>query len=343
MIKAPSRPAQHPDQGSRFGPQLLISTDEALLEAKRLGRSRTVMSPSFADDLRIFVSPTRDAGLHPGLHRGAGSVPLRMRRRLHTVQMRHDDELTAWSAPAVNLAEHADNAIHTDAGAQAAGFPAALVAGVTVYAYMTHVPTAAWGLEWLRAGGAHVRFRSPIFDGEVVNYVPGIDGTVEATVGGSIRSACVVTRLGTHPERCTGTGQELKPISFVADESWETYATRAGDNLTIYDERKILHPVTWMRIANQFFHEQIVTGPWIHVRSSLAHHGVAAHGSTIHATARLIDRFDSRAGERAILDVRISADGQPVATYEHEAIIRVAGGAAEKVADQATDGATTES
>jgi hypothetical protein len=249
--------------------------------------------------------------------------------------MRQDDELAAWSTPAVNLAEHADNAIHTDAGAQAAGFPAALVAGVTVYAYMTHVPAAAWGLEWLSAGGAHVRFRSPIFDGEVVDYLPGIDGTVEASVNGTTRSACVVTRLGTHPERCTGTGDKLEPISFVADESWETYAARAGDDLAIYDDRKILHPVSWMRIANQFFHEQIVTGPWIHVRSSLAHHGVAAHGSTIDATARIIDRFDSRAGERAILDVRVSADGQPVATYEHEAIIRVA--------DQAADGATTAS
>ncbi len=235
--------------------------------------------------------------------------------------------LAPWSAPAVNLAEHADNAIHTDAGARAAGFPAALVAGVTVYAYMTHVPTAAWGLEWLRAGGAQVRFRSPIFDGEIVDYVPDSDGTVEACVGGNARSACVVSKVGAHPERCTGTGDALQPISFVADESWKSYAARAGDDLGIYDEHRILHPVTWMRIANQFFHEQIVTGPWIHVRSTLQHHGVAAQGATIDATARVVDRFDSRAGERAILDVRIRADGQPVATYEHEAIIRVAGGA----------------
>ncbi len=80
--------------------------------------------------------------------------------------------LQAWSAAAVNLAEHADNVIHTDAGARAAGFPSALVAGVTVYAYMTHVPAAAWGLDWLRTGGAHVRFRSPVFDGDPVDYVP---------------------------------------------------------------------------------------------------------------------------------------------------------------------------
>ena len=36
-----------------------------------------------------------------------------------------------WSVTAQNLPEHARNAIHTDEGAQAAGFPRALVAGVT--------------------------------------------------------------------------------------------------------------------------------------------------------------------------------------------------------------------
>lgn len=238
-------------------------------------------------------------------------------------------DLTTWSAPAVNLAEHADNAIHTDAGAQAAGFPAALVAGVTVYAYMTHVPAAAWGLDWLTGGGAQVRFRSPVFDGDVVDYVPVVDAgasTIEARVDGVTRSTCTVARVGVHPDRCTGTGDTLAPISFVADEAWATYAARAGDDLAIYDEHQILHPVTWMRVANQFFHSQIVTGPWIHVRSSFVHHGVAARGATIDATACIVDRFDSRAGERAILDVRISADGAPVATLEHEAIIRVADG-----------------
>ena len=97
-------------------------------------------------------------------------------RRSILSRMSDATELAAWSAPAVNLPEHADNAIHTDAGARAAGFPSALVAGVTVYAYMTHVPAAAWGLDWLRGGGAHVRFRSPIFDHDLVNYVPTAAG-----------------------------------------------------------------------------------------------------------------------------------------------------------------------
>ena len=61
-------------------------------------------------------------------------------------------ELDTWSTVAVNLPDHANNAIHTDGGARAAGFTSALVAGVTVYAYMTHVPAVAWGREWLASG-----------------------------------------------------------------------------------------------------------------------------------------------------------------------------------------------
>lgn len=234
------------------------------------------------------------------------------------------DELKPWSVAAVNLAEHADNAIHTDSGARQAGFDGALVAGVTVYAYLTHVPVAAWGTEWLTHGGAEVRFRTPVLDRDIVDLVPNADNVVGAQVAGETRSTCGVAYNGATPSRCTGIGDELAPLSFVADEHWCAYATRAGDDLALYRDEGLVHPVSWMRIANQFFHEQIVAGPWIHVRSSLAHHGVARLGASIHATAVVVDRFDSRAGGRAILDVRIHADDQPVATYEHEAIVQLA-------------------
>ena len=45
---------------------------------------------------------------------------------------------STWSVHAKNLPEHSRNAIHTDEGGKAAGFDGALVAGVTVYAYLTN-------------------------------------------------------------------------------------------------------------------------------------------------------------------------------------------------------------
>ena len=74
-----------------------------------------------------------------------------------------------------NLPEHARNAIHTDAGARAQGFPRALVAGVTTYAYLVHPAIDAWGLDWVAHGGGEVRFRRPVFDGDTVRCVPTPD------------------------------------------------------------------------------------------------------------------------------------------------------------------------
>lgn len=229
--------------------------------------------------------------------------------------------LQPWSVEAVNLPEHAGNAIHTDEGAQAAGFAGALVAGVTTYAYMTHSPAMAWGMPWLTGGGAEIRFRHPVMDRDRVDLVIGEDDLVTATVAGVSKAEARFRVSGdTLPVR---DGHTLDPVDFTLDETWSDYGFRAGDDCSLYAEHGIAHPTSWPRLANDFCHEQLVDGSWIHVRSRIAHHGIAAIGSRIHATAVVAERFDSRAGERALLDVRVLADGSPVASIEHEAIIRL--------------------
>jgi hypothetical protein len=247
--------------------------------------------------------------------------------------------LRDWSVRAVNLPQHADNAIHTDAGARAQGFEAALVAGVTVYAYLSHVPTTGWGTDWLAGGGAHVRFRAPVIDGDQVACVvlplddastiassASVDGdadaVVEARVRGDVRARCAVFARAPNLARRDGTA--LEPFTFQLDDEWIDYGSRAGDDHPLFAARQIAHPALWFSVANRFFHEQLVTGPWIHVRSIVAHHGLASSGATIEARALVVERFDSRAGRRAIADVEIRADGERVASLEHEAIIELA-------------------
>ena len=249
-------------------------------------------------------------------------------------QNRGMQELRNWSTRAVNLPEHSGNAIHTDEGAREKGFDAALVAGVTVYAYLTHLPVAAWGIDWVRSGGAHVRFHAPVLDGDAVDCVVAgpsdgqvepegaASGTlVEAQVDGAMRARCEMFPAAA--ELPTRNGEPLAPIEFELGHGWIDYGIRAGDDERLYTDVNIAHPAAWMAIANRLFHEQVVTGPWIHVRSFVAHHGVARLGSTIDADAVVVERFDTRAGRRAIADVRIRADGELVASLEHEAIIEV--------------------
>ncbi len=231
--------------------------------------------------------------------------------------------LEPWSVTAVNLPEHADNPIHTDAGARAAGFAGALVAGVTTYAAMTHVPATAWGREWITHGGAAVRFRRPVLDGDTIDCVVEHDRRVTARVDSSVRVEADFV-VAVRDPIVHRTGETLQPIEFVLDASWSDYGMRSGDDCPIYAEDAIAHPSSWPRIANRFCHEQLVTGSWIHVRSRIAHLGVASIGAEIRAVAEVVERIDSRAGERAVLDVLITADGRDVAAIEHEAIISLA-------------------
>lgn len=242
-----------------------------------------------------------------------------------------DDDFVPWGVTAVNLPEHAGNPIHTDDGARAAGYPSALVAGVSVYAYLTHLPAARWGLDWVRGGGAEVRFANPVFAGDRVECAVADDEMnrrafadddstlIEARVGGERRATIEVV-----PEATAGQqriGELLDDVEVVLDGAWADYGKRAGDDLDLYQRERIVHPAAWVSLANHVAHTQVVSGSWIHVRSRIVHQGEAPIGATARIVSSVVDRFTTRAGDRAILDVRIVADDRPVVSIEHEAIV----------------------
>ncbi len=241
-------------------------------------------------------------------------------------------EPVTWTVNARNLADHGGNAIHTDAGARAAGFPGALVAGVTTYAYLTHPIVEAWGADWLTAGSALIRFRSPVFDGDLLELRPSpqVDGNVLVEVARADAAGALATmiagRSSTEPPPARRPGEELEPMAVVLDGQWGSdYGWRAGDDLSIYGERGVVHPAAWPTLANHITHAQVVRGSWIHTRSVIRHHALAMAGSSAFIEATVIDRFTRSTGERAILDVTIDVDGVRVATIEHEAIIALPG------------------
>lgn len=244
--------------------------------------------------------------------------------------------MSTWSVRAVNLPDHASNPIHTDEGGRAAGFAGALVAGVTTYAYLTHVPAASsvpgWGLDWIGGGGAELRLLAPVLDQDPVDCVPiGEDGdrAVEARVAGEVRATARVWSAGTgRTNGASGSGgddgERLGPLDVLLDESWQDYGERAGDDLTLYRREGIVHPAAWPRLANDVFHAQLVTGSWIHTRSRIQHLGLGGVGGTARVETTVVERFTTRSGERAIADVRIAVDGLPTARIEHEALISLA-------------------
>lgn len=232
-----------------------------------------------------------------------------------------------WDVTAQNLPEHARNRIHTDEGARAAGFPRALVAGVTTYAYLTHPLVAAWGLDWVARGGAEVRLRRPVFDGDLVRCTP-----VETEPDGAV----VVHALTDEPEQPRALlrgirecgpaptmrdGEPLRDIELrLEGELGSDYGSRAGDDLALFADHGVVHPAVWPAVANQVVHTQVARGSWIHTRSIVRHHALTRAGSLATVRAVVVRRFESH-GERAVLDVVVEVDGATVASLEHEAIV----------------------
>jgi len=96
---------------------------------------------------------------------------------------------------------------------------------------------------------------------------------------------------------------------------------RTGDDLGLYSEAGIVHPAVWPGLANSVVKRNLVEGPWVHTRSRIRHHGTARVGATALVEAVVVDRFETRSGSRAVLDIRISVDGELVASLEHEALV----------------------
>jgi hypothetical protein len=244
--------------------------------------------------------------------------------------------MNQWSVRAVNLPEHQNNRIHTDEGAREAGFGSALVAGVTVYAYLTH-PVVAADPGWVAHGAGEVRFFAPVEHAEEVFCTPTdlseneSDGKSEGSV---LRSPAVVARVGAShmiraqlrlldsPVFSDAEGDPLNQVEVLLDDTIATYGPRAGDDLVLYTDG-IVHPCIWPSLANRVFHEQLVEGSWIHTRSLIQHHRLARVGEQVRVTGRVQRRFTKPTGDRAIARIAIVSENGPIATLEHEAIVKL--------------------
>lgn len=234
--------------------------------------------------------------------------------------------LRPWSVRAVNLDEHADNPVHTREGGLAAGYTGAVVAGTTVYAYLTRPVVGAWGAAWVGGGTAELRFHAPVLADEHLELVPveGADGNwvIEARTSAGGRATLAVGFADDDPP--DPTGERLEPLVEVLGDRWAGYAGRVGENLGLYDDLGIAHPVIWPSLANRVFATQLVAGAWVHTRSVIRHLDTAAPDDTVVVEAWIVDRFSTSAGERAVVDVRVSVDDRPIVAIEHEAIVRLA-------------------
>ena len=229
-----------------------------------------------------------------------------------------------WSIEATNLPVHAQNPIHTDEGGRAAGFPAALVAGVTVYAYLCHLPLVTHGLAWVQHGGGEVRFKQPVFDLDHVAVrarMSDDETLVEAYTDSPRPRAVLRPTLNAGAAPALRPGDDLDQVTIIADTPYGAdYAVPAGDDLDICRSAGVVHPAVWPDLANDIMHKQLARGSWVHTRSIIRHHRAVAVGSEITIVPRVVERFFAH-GERVIVDMHFMHNDDIVTSIEHEAII----------------------
>jgi acyl dehydratase len=255
--------------------------------------------------------------------------------------------MTPYRVQAYNTAHDSENKIHDDAVARQFGFTGALVPGVDVYAYMMHMPVARWGREFLERGAARCKFSSPVYDGDTAEVTEQeesggfgievrVNGKLCATGGASLplpdsdkprMKRYPLVPLPAPEERAPASaaslarGTVLGTFSLGAtDEFVRNYLRDVRETDELYRREGLVHPGTLLRMCNHALVRNVKLGPWIHVGSSIANHGVARIGETLASRARVARNHEHKGHLFVDLDVLVLSNERPVAQVLHTAI-----------------------
>lgn len=253
-----------------------------------------------------------------------------------------------YRVQARNLSHASENKIHDDDVARRFGFQGGLVPGVEVYAYMTHLPVARWGVDWLERGSAECRFMKPVYDGKLAVVSAAETGSKlaltvesegekcatgtaaladEAAAPPALPEAAPTPSLEARPdadETSLAIGRRLssQPLHLTS-ERLAQYLSDIGESDPLYTREKLVHPAFMLRLSNYALKDNVKLGAWIHAGSVVRHCGLAHAGETLAAHAVVAKNYE-RSGHRFVeLDVVVAANARAVAQVRHTAIYRL--------------------
>lgn len=253
----------------------------------------------------------------------------------------------AYEVRAFNQAAASENKIHDDAVAQHFGFRGALVPGVTVFAYMVHIPVAHWGRAWLERGAADCRFLKPVYDGEMVRVSAAPEADSLALLVESAGDRCATGHAAMPPPRSApaidslpagvppadrpkasdgslGVGRALGIVPMVIDRAMlSAYLDEIRESEPLYRAQGLIHPGFILRLANYALLQNVVLGPWIHVGSTTRFHSAAQVGEELTVRSRITSNTVNKGHAIVAFDALVVADGaRVVAEISHSAIWR---------------------
>ncbi len=256
--------------------------------------------------------------------------------------------MQVYKVSAFNTAKASENKIHDDATAKRFGFKGGLVGGVHVYAYMSHMPVAKWGRDWLQRGTGEAKFGKPVYEGDIAEIA-----AVEDTEGMEI----AVTSAGV---QCA-TGRAAMPARAVAIPSLADFVAVAprshraaadeksmavGDwlgmapmkitpeyqvqdiadtreTLGLYTDEGIVHTGTILRCCNWALTHNVVLPAWMHMGSQVQNLGLAHVGDTLSVRARVTKNYEHKGHKWVEIDALVVANEmKAIARVAHIAIYR---------------------
>lgn len=253
----------------------------------------------------------------------------------------------AYEVRAFNQAAASENKIHDDTVAQRFGFRGALVPGVTVFAYMAHLPVARWGRAFLERGAADCRFQKPVYDGEMVRVTAADDDEGLALLVESGGARCATGHAAMPPqhaapaidslpagvppaerpkasEESLSVGRALGIVPMVIDRAMlAAYLDEIRETEPLYRAEGLVHPGQILRLANFALLQNVVLGPWIHVGSTIRFHSAARIGEELTLRSRITSNTVNKGHAIVAFDATVIASGASVvADISHSAIWR---------------------
>ncbi len=256
--------------------------------------------------------------------------------------------LSPYQVSAFNTAKASENKIHDDATAQRFGFKGGLVGGVHVYAYMSHMPVARWGREWLERGTGEAKFGKPVYEGDIaevsaVEDANGLelqvnsDGVLCATGRAGMPSGTVaVPLLSDFKAVAPRTDRQPADEKTLAVGDWlgmnplaitpEYQVQDIGDTretLPLYLAEGIVHPGTVLRCCNWALTHNTILPAWMHMGSTVQNLGLARVGDTLNVRARVTKNYEHKGHKWVEIDALVVAnEASAVARVTHIAIYR---------------------
>ena len=256
--------------------------------------------------------------------------------------------LPVYKVSAFNTAKASENKIHDDATAQRFGFKGGLVGGVHVYAYMSHMPVAKWGRDWLIRGTGEAKFGKPVYEGEIaeVSAVEDAEGMAITVTSEGVQ--CATGRAGMPASAVAAPSlSDFRVVApranrVAADEKsmavgdWlgmnpmlvtpEYQVQDIGDTretLPLYLAEGIVQTGTNLRCCNWALTHNVILPAWMHMGSQVQNLGLARVGDTLNVRARVTKNYEHKGHKWVEIDALVVAnEATAVARVTHIAIYR---------------------